>query len=173
MKSVPNFFVASSWFRNQLPEHSSEPPSSSFEWDRYFDIIGFDPRGINNSRPVLNCLSNRLEAAASTIEENAHGMIGTSDTSFDYVWASKRAMAEGCSKRGAEEGIAKHMATASVARDIVEIVERHGEWRANEANRLVKLDTTLSGDEQEMIEGRTAYVPGSEMVQYCVLRRTW
>ena len=39
----------------------------------------------------------------------------------------------------ATSGIAKHMATASVARDIVEIVERHGEWRANEANRLVKL----------------------------------
>ncbi|KAI7490048.1 hypothetical protein KC351_g838 [Hortaea werneckii] len=139
MKSFPNFFLAGSWFRNQLPEHWSRPPGSSFEWDRYFDIIGFDPRGINNSRPVLNCFPNHLESAARTIEEHAHGMIGTSDTSFDYLWASKRAMAEACSKRAAKEGIAKHMATASVARDIVEIFERHGEWRADEAKRLLKL----------------------------------
>ncbi|KAI7477580.1 hypothetical protein KC357_g4537 [Hortaea werneckii] len=260
MKSFPNFFLAGSWFRNQLPEHWSRPPGSSFEWDRvghsilpstlilktsvpmdwlgtsgevglavdlalvkveasvpvtdasyggavvlnpggpggsgvqqvlkgghaiqtilsagldfnesqadhprYFDIIGFDPRGINNSRPVLNCFPNHLESAASTIEEHAHGMIGTSDTSFDYLWASKRAMAEACSKRAAEEGIAKHMATASVARDIVEIFERHGEWRADEAKRLLKLGITLSGDEQQIIEDRTAYIAGSEMVQY-------
>ncbi|GAB1739660.1 hypothetical protein NU219Hw_g4605t2 [Hortaea werneckii] len=138
---------------------------SQEEHPKYFDIIGFDPRGINNSRPVLNCFPNHLEAAASTIEGNAHGMIGTSDTSFDYVWASKRAMAEGCSKRQAEESIAKHMATASVARDIVEIFERHGEWRANEATRLLRPNTTLSSDEQQLINHRTAYIPGSEMIQ--------
>ncbi|KAI7682811.1 hypothetical protein KC319_g806, partial [Hortaea werneckii] len=133
---------------------------------KYFDIIGFDPRGINNSRPVLNCFPNHLESAATTIEENAHGMIGTSDTSFHYLWASKRAMAEGCSKRVTEEGIAKHMSTASVARDIVEIFERHGEWRANEATRILRLDTRLSENEQQLIKNRTAYIPGGEMVQY-------
>ncbi|RMY59892.1 hypothetical protein D0865_01818 [Hortaea werneckii] len=118
------------------------------------------------SRPVPNCFPNHLEAAASTIEENAHGMIGTSDTSFDYLWASKRALAEGCSKRAAEVGIAKHMATASVARDIVEIFERHGEWRANEATRLLRLDVKLSENEQKLIKSRTAHIAGSEMVQY-------
>ena len=30
-------------------------------------------------------------------------MLGTSDTSFDNLWAGKRALAEGCSKRAAEE----------------------------------------------------------------------
>ncbi|RMX88077.1 hypothetical protein D0869_01892 [Hortaea werneckii] len=130
---------------------------SQAEHPKYFDIIGFDPRGINNSRPVLNCFPNHLEAAASTIEENAHGMIGTSDTSFDYLWASKRALTEGCTK---------HMATASVARDIVEIFERHGEWRANEATRLLRLDAKLSQNEQKLIKSRTAYIAGSEMVQY-------
>ncbi|KAI7023496.1 hypothetical protein KC355_g1693 [Hortaea werneckii] len=137
-----------------------------FQQGCHFDIIGFDPRGINNSRPVLNCFPNHLEAAASTIEENAHGMIGTSDISFDYLWASKRALAEGCSKRAAEEGIAKHMATASVARDIVEIFEHHGEWRANEATRLLRLHAKLSANEQKLIKNRTAYIAGSEMVQY-------
>jgi len=70
---------------------------------QYFDIIGFDPRGVNNTRPLLTCFPNHLEAAVAALEEDAHGMIGTSDTSFDNLWASKRAMAEGCSRRTAEE----------------------------------------------------------------------
>ena len=70
---------------------------------QHFDIIGFDPRGVNNTRPSLSCFPDHLAAAAWSIEEDAHGMIGASDTSFDYLWASKRAMAEGCSKRAADE----------------------------------------------------------------------
>lgn len=133
---------------------------------KHFDIIGFDPRGVNNTRPMLTCFPNYLEAAADIIETEAHGYIGSSDTSFDYLWASKRAMAEGCSKRAAEEGIAKHMSTAPVARDIIEIFERHGQWRDAEARRLVSLDTTLSSAEKESILQRTEYRPGQEMVQY-------
>lgn len=68
------------------------------------------------------------------------------------------------------QGIAKHMATASVARDIVEIFERHGEWRADEAKRLLKLGITLSGDEQQIIEDRTAYIARSEMFNIGVSR---
>lgn len=30
-------------------------------------------------------------------------MIDSSDTAFDYIWASERALAEGCSKRAAKE----------------------------------------------------------------------
>ncbi len=58
------------------------------------------------------------------------------------------------------------MSTAPVARDIIEIFERHGQWRDAEARRLVSLDTTLSSAEKESILQRTEYRPGQEMVQY-------
>lgn len=64
------------------------------------------------------------------------------------------------------QGIAKHMSTAPVARDIIEIFERHGQWRDAEAKRLVSSDTTMSVAEKESIIQRTAYRPGEEMVQY-------
>jgi len=64
------------------------------------------------------------------------------------------------------QGIAKHMSTAPVARDIIEIFERHGQWRDAEAKRLVSFDTTVSMEEKESIIQRTAYRPGEEMVQY-------
>ena len=52
---------------------------------------------------MLTCFPNQLDAAAWAIEESAHGMMGTSEIAFDNLWASKRALAEGCSKRAAEE----------------------------------------------------------------------
>ncbi|KAK3722014.1 hypothetical protein LTR37_002830 [Vermiconidia calcicola] len=122
----------------------SAGPEEENSIPKHFDIFGFDPRGVNNSRPILTCFRNRLDAAAWSIAEDAHGMIDTSDNSCDNLWASKRALAEGCSKKAAEEGIAKYMATASVARDIVEIFERHGEWREAEARRLLSDPSSLT-----------------------------
>ena len=92
-------------------------------------------------------------------------------------------MAEGCSKRMAEEvrtaspnksladnsqGLAKHMSTAPVAKDIIEIFERHGEWREQEAERLLSVPgaASLSEAERDDVVARTSYKPGREMVQY-------
>ena len=68
-----------------------------------FDIIGFDPRGINNTRPLLACFPDHLAAAAHAIEESAYGWPDTSSVAFDNLWAMKRAFSEGCSERAAKE----------------------------------------------------------------------
>lgn len=51
----------------------------------------------------MTCFPDQHAAAAWDIQSAAHGYIGSSDTSFDYNWASKRALARGCSARLAEE----------------------------------------------------------------------
>jgi len=81
-----------------------------------FDIIGFDPRGISNTRPLITCFPNRIEAAVYSLEDSAHGFIGSSDTSFDNIWASKRAVADGCSKRMAEQVCSNIYKSISFAR---------------------------------------------------------
>jgi hypothetical protein len=62
------------------------------------------------------------------------------------------------------------MSTAPVARDIIEIFERHGEWREQEARRLLSSANTplhsLSNKEKKEILSRAAYKPGKEMMQY-------
>lgn len=68
-----------------------------------FDVIGFDPRGVNNTRPSLRCFPNHLDAAIWSIEQDTLGYMDTSDTAFDNAWASHRAMAGGCSTRAAKE----------------------------------------------------------------------
>lgn len=57
---------------------------------QHFDIIGFDPRGVNNTRPMLTCFPNYLEAAADIIETEAHGYIGMSNGVYDHFTKSIR-----------------------------------------------------------------------------------
>ncbi|KAH9838837.1 TAP-like protein [Teratosphaeria destructans] len=137
----------------------SAGPDADHATARNFDIIGFDPRGVNNTTPFLSCAPNHLEAARQAIEEDAHGFIDSSDTAFDYIWARKRAWADDCSRRAAAQGIGKHVSTAPVARDIIEIVERHGEWREQEVQRQLSRDNSLTEADKEAIIDRTAYHP--------------
>lgn len=64
-----------------------------------------------------------------------------------------------------------------MARDVVEIFERHGQWRQAEAERLMETaaDRMLVGRKiadahtwrlQSGIRERTKYAPGQEMIQY-------
>jgi len=60
------------------------------------------------------------------------------------------------------------MSTAPVARDIVEIFERHGEWREQEARRLLdhQGQSSPSSESKRAALSRTAWKKGAEMVQY-------
>lgn len=57
------------------------------------------------------------------------------------------------------------MSTAAIARDVVELFERHGQWREDEARQLCT-QGQLSSEETGRILHQTAYQPGAEMVQY-------
>ena len=59
------------------------------------------------------------------------------------------------------------MSTANVARDIIEIFERHGQWREKEATRLLssrvrRAKQYIMGDAMEHLR----YRPDQETVQY-------
>lgn len=90
----------------------------------------------------------------------AYGASGSSDTAFTNLWTLVRTLADSCSKKAIESGIGEHMSTTSVARDIVEIFERHGEWREQEAEKLLKSKSTKD------LPDHVKYRPGEEKIQY-------
>ncbi|EAU30233.1 conserved hypothetical protein [Aspergillus terreus NIH2624] len=140
---------------------------------RYFDIIGFDPRGVNNTTPGVSCFPDRFSQTAWDLQREADGMLGSSAQAFTRNWARTVARNTGCARTLStpaserHDALGEHMNTAPVARDMLELVERHGEWRGKrgqEAQR--KRDRVHGRDAAQAIARRTQWKKGREKLLY-------
>lgn len=147
--------------RTILSAGSMDNPATA----KHFDIIGFDPRGVNNTTPSLSCFASDIQAAVWKLEKHADGYVGDNESSFDKLWARLRLLAEQCSKLGAAQLIGAHMSSAAVARDIVEIFERHGQWRETETRRLLA-SSSVNNNDKDAIIARARYDRGKEVIQF-------
>jgi len=145
----------------------SAGPETNQATAKYFDIIGFDPRGVGMTRPLAPAFADYQDAAYFAAQQRSFGMADTSDVAFDNLWASTIAASGSASGLATERGIGRHMSTAPVARDIIEIAERYGEWREQDAGRIIEnLPQSVSSEQKIAIAKRTSYQPGHEKVQY-------
>lgn len=134
---------------------------------KYYDILGFDPRGIGWTEPAARCMPDSPSAWSWRLRQGTEGMLGSSDAALGRLWAMTHAYGTSC-KLGmdGEEGpdIKQYMSTASVARDMIEIAEKHAEWAAEKTTELAaKKSLKRSGC------GRTAasqYQRGQVKLQY-------
>ncbi|KAH8647836.1 TAP-like protein-domain-containing protein [Xylariales sp. PMI_506] len=135
---------------------------------RFFDMIGFDPRGVNNTTPALKCFPNAFKQQAWSMGYLDYGLLWDSDSITGYEYARAAALGAGCSQEEADGGMLRYMNTAQVVEDMVEIIEREGELRALEAERLLASPTTaaLNNAARAEVAARTAYIPGEEKLQY-------
>ncbi|KAI4591487.1 hypothetical protein KJ359_013322 [Pestalotiopsis sp. 9143b] len=141
------------------------------EAGRYFDILSFDPRGVNNTTPPLRCFPDAFNRQAWNLQYLDYGLLWSSESVVGQEWARASALGASCARGEGEggdgEGILRYANTAQVVGDMVAIIEREGEWRAAEAEKLVT-ESHLADDEdlQNEIIQRTAYRPGGEKLQY-------
>ncbi|KAK6442450.1 hypothetical protein LTR95_001322 [Oleoguttula sp. CCFEE 5521] len=103
---------------------------------KYFDLISFDPRGVGATTPGLHCFQSRSADWAWQLRLLEEGWFESSDAALGRIWSMSDARGRSCSKAATDGDFRKYVTTASVARDMLEIVERHAEWREIEANRL-------------------------------------
>lgn len=142
---------------------SAETPITNSK-DKYFDIIGFDPRGVNNTTPALSCFPDLLAYQTwSALDWSIGSSMNDSEAAFQNIWAHHTAAGASCSELNKDVG--RFVSTASVARDIIEIAEKHGAWRQAEAKRLVE-QQHLNQIDQRRIYDRTAYRKDQEKVLY-------
>ncbi|OJJ50378.1 hypothetical protein ASPZODRAFT_23025 [Penicilliopsis zonata CBS 506.65] len=158
-----------------IADAESEPRLGS-EWDdggdKYFDIIGFDPRAVGNTTPGFSCFPDTFSLHNWRLQTQADGMLGSSPDSLMRNWQRVTALTDSCSDRilAAEEGedaLGEHVNTPPVARDMLEIVERHAEWREQRglaAQRI--LDSQHGYDEEQAIVARTRWNRGRETLLY-------
>ena len=79
---------------------------------KYFDLISWDPRGVNNTTPHLECFHDALSYDVWRYQEEAGGIDHPSDISLSLAWARWKALMETCAKGN---GIARHMNTVVVS----------------------------------------------------------
>ncbi|EMD00605.1 hypothetical protein BAUCODRAFT_61119 [Baudoinia panamericana UAMH 10762] len=108
---------------------------------KYFDLISFDPRGVVRTRPGIACIKNLGLDQAWQVRVMEEGVMEASDAAFGRLWSMSIARSQSCSLPLLEgwPDMRKYVTTASVARDMLEIVEKHGEWREKESRRILGL----------------------------------
>ncbi|KAI0581292.1 hypothetical protein TUN199_06701 [Pyrenophora tritici-repentis] len=139
-----------------IVDHGLQPEHAPAD-ARYFDIIGFDPRGIGWTEPAARCMPDQPSAWSWNLRETNEGLIGSSDAALGRLWSMTHAFGASCKLAEEDQNgpdIKQYMSTASVARDMLEITERHAEYVAKELARK-------TGNRRD-----TKYVPGKSKLQY-------
>jgi pimeloyl-ACP methyl ester carboxylesterase len=141
---------------------------------KYFDLISFDPRGVGLSRPRVDCFHDQDFDASWQQRVQEEGWFESSNAAFGRLWSMSIAKGRVCSNSSAYDGddIKRYVSTASVARDMLELVEKHGEWRDREARSLLDTSSSLPAgwisqyEKQAQVPAPLRYVPGTEKIQY-------
>lgn len=143
--------------------------SSSARKDLYFDIIGFDPRGVNNTTPRVACFPDRGAHQNFQIQSSGQGMI-VDDASFRALYNRVAAVSGTCSNVLSHESeqssdVGRFVTTPSVVEDMIQMTEKLAEWREKEAKALLKRSSRRTSEVAETQE-RTSWKKDKEPVQY-------
>jgi len=88
---------------------------------RHYSIVGFDPRGVNNTTPTFSCFEDALQRRVFSEKEGGKVLAGGSEVAETH--SRFKALSESCGTVAGEEK-GGYVNTASVARDMLEISER-------------------------------------------------
>lgn len=142
--------------------------------EKYFDFLSWDPRGVNNTTPAHGCIEDPVARNDWMSQDAAIGFSLDDEEVFRSVWSRGRLYGQTCARVDAQstlnrvngnEHLAQYVSTANVVRDMVEIIERHGEWREEQAKTLLSR-SCHDQEKASMILQRTAWRKGEEQLQY-------
>ncbi|KAK3372963.1 TAP-like protein-domain-containing protein [Lasiosphaeria ovina] len=92
--------------------------------DKHYEILGFDPRGVGSSTPSSSCYANILNRVMDVVQQGGMPPVGLGDVGLNLNYQAAAGFGQLCGQQAGQESIFAHMSTASVARDMLEIVER-------------------------------------------------
>ncbi|KAI1760722.1 TAP-like protein-domain-containing protein [Hypoxylon sp. FL1150] len=101
-----------------------------------YEILSFDPRGIAYSEPRADCFNDEFARAVFTLQLRAMGPVDESDEIARRQLALVGSFGRLCEE--GEEDIRAYMSTSSVARDMVEIVDKIAELRSANTTATLK-----------------------------------
>ena len=150
---------------------SGHSPQNASDEAKFYDVLSWDPRGVNNTTPGYTCIQDKQGRIAWERQDVTLGHDLEDPGIFTQHWARSNLLGETCAfinganDHGTGGHLGEFVGTASVVRDMVEIIERHGEWRAATAQKLLLDNSTSLGCRSEAL-ARTTWKVGSERLQY-------
>jgi pimeloyl-ACP methyl ester carboxylesterase len=135
---------------------------------KYFDILSFDPRGVNNTTPQLRCFPDAFNQQVWQLQSPDYGLLWHSESIIGLEWGRASALGASCSGAEREGGILPYLNTAQTARDMIQIIEKEGEWREQETMKLLGRASGITVHENtgDEILDRVAHHPNEEKIQY-------
>ncbi|KAK9413276.1 putative AB hydrolase-1 domain-containing protein [Seiridium unicorne] len=94
-----------------------------------YNFVSFDPRGVNNSGPSLDCFSGNADARLAFSRLHRTGATNTSSTSLEEQYYSSSIYGEWCNdavKNESPHGY--YVTTPAVAHDLLTFTEAEAEW---------------------------------------------
>ncbi|KAM3416302.1 hypothetical protein BST61_g7908 [Cercospora zeina] len=122
---------------------------------KYFDIVGFDPRGVGHSTPYHTCFRSVLEASIS----DQRKLLRWNETGLAEFWEATAALGRKCVwdpvNNPSGSLIANFSSSAMVARDLVEFAGRHTEWLDNQRTDVTAhhRNAQIKGEEPILLYG--------------------
>jgi pimeloyl-ACP methyl ester carboxylesterase len=162
---IHQVLTGGSYIQTILDSPTSPTPTSNGT-ARFFDIISFDPRGVNNTTPRLKCYPNAYDQQNWILKLPDYGLLWDSEAVLGLEWARAEAQGKSCSQGDPENDMIRFVNTAQVVEDMVAIVEQHGGWREKEAAKELATIPRISSAEKETALSRTRWKVGEEMLQY-------
>ncbi|KAK5049361.1 hypothetical protein LTR84_004290 [Exophiala bonariae] len=93
-----------------------------------YNFVSFDPRGINNSGPILDCFSGNAEARLAFNQLHSTGITNVSSTSLEEQYYSSSIYGDWCNNAVKNETpYGYYVTTPAVARDLLTFVEAEAE----------------------------------------------
>lgn len=122
---------------------------------------------MKETTPRLHCFPDAFSQQLWLLDRPGYGELYESNTTFNLEWARTEALGKSCTAQRGNDDIVEYVNTAQVVEDMVEIIERHGEWRQREAERMDGYpEGLLTVDEALSISNRTRWHRGAERLQY-------
>lgn len=135
----------------------SEFLQGTVDGSKHYDIVGFDPRGVGRTTPRANCYDEELARAYEGFQAHGSGYLRAENPRLGWRYVLSRSFGKRCEEAlGVEGGILRYATTSSVARDMVEIVDRTEELNDGERERERVGELKARGLDQTRLGGGSA-----------------
>ncbi|UNI22217.1 hypothetical protein JDV02_008126 [Purpureocillium takamizusanense] len=128
--------------------------------NRHYDVLSFDPRGVFYSTPTANCYEDEPDGNLAEWQMRGFGLLDGSKQQLRRRRAHATARGQRCAQADkGQSSIREFMSTASVARDMLAIVDKIEESRSA---ALVKAPKSGHRDDAQRLELRSSVDMGAE-----------